>query len=1139
MSVRPPTAEQRRAARPFASTWVSANAGSGKTRVLTDRVARILLAGADPARILCLTYTKAAAAEMERRLFDTLGRWSMQGDAELAESLAAIEDGPVAARLPEARRLFARALETPGGLKIETIHAFCQRALQRFPVEAGVAPDFTVLDDNESAALAESAKRELLRRVRAGASEALDDAFTRLYEARGEFTFDAILNGGLTRRSDIEPFLARHGEDLSGGVRGAFGLAAGDTREAVRARDHGDPARDEAGLRRAAAALASGSVTDAERARAITRYLDADDRDVASEDYRAVFLKKDGGALKEIATKAARQSDAAIAEILRREQARLVRQADCERAAEIADQTLAALILLREILASYAREKAARRALDYDDLIGAMLRLLSDTSAQWVQFKLDGGIDHLLVDEAQDTSPTQWEIIARLTDEFFAHEAEREGRLRTVFAVGDEKQSIYSFQGADPLKFDEMRAHFEEKARAAGREWTKAALEASFRSVQEILDVVDRVCEPAEVRRALSGSERAVQHRAVRAGERGLVELWSAVERDAFAFDVHKDWTRPVDQRSATAEARLGDRIARLIREWLENAAPLFEGGPAISCGDVLVLVRRRDALFFETIRALHRAGLPVAGADRMILAEEPAYLDLDALARFCLLPEDDLALAEVLKGPFIGLTDDDLLKLAPGRAGTLWRALGVVPEYAGARAFLEARIRDARALRPFEFFARALDGPQGKRTEFAARLGAVANDVVGEVLSLALAYEREGAVSLQGFLQYASAHGRQIKRDMEDAKGRVRVMTVHGAKGLEAPIVFLIDTCRETRAPRETWMMAGQTPIVRLRADERDGVAAASAADEMQEERDEAARELYVAMTRARDRLYVAGVGGPRDFEAGGSVKGDRWHVRLRDALLSLPGTEKLESEAGEILRYGAEPSRAAEQVAHEPGERPPLPGWAIKAAPAEAGPLRRTPSGLLPAEEGILRAAAPGAGREAALRGSLTHRLLEELPKLADKGRAPAARRLIEGARYRSLAPYTDEILGEVQRVLGDATFAAAFGRHSRAEVALAGSFATPAGQRLLISGQIDRLVIEPKRALILDYKTNRELPSPLPRAYLAQMAAYRALLREIFPGRLIEAALLFTGVPRLVPLDASELDVIAATVLAQGAA
>lgn len=1136
--IREANERQREAANAGASAWVSANAGSGKTRVLTDRVADLLLDVADPSRILCLTYTKAAAAEMSTRLFDMLGEWSTLDDAALAKALAATGKTVDKARLPEARRLFAQALETPGGLKIETIHAFCQRVLQRFPVEADVPPDFSVLDDREAAGLADEAMRAILRGLGGAAPDDLAHAFDRILAAKGEFGFRTIIENGIDDRRALEAFLAAHAAPgaLEATVRGRLGLAPGETAEIVRGRRHSNSARNDADLKRAAKALAEGSENDARRGLVIEAYI-ANPIDTAWAAYCAVFFTKEGDPIKKaLATKAVRDGNPGIEQILLNEQERLLRVLDRERAAEVADLTLAALILMRAILSEYKRLKDAHRALDYDDLIAKTLALLNETSAAWVHYKLDGGIDHLLVDEAQDTSPEQWEIVGKLTEEFFALEAQSAPRSRTVFAVGDEKQSIYSFQGADPARFAEMRTEFEALARRAKRDWMTCALEVSFRSAPEILKAVDATFANGPAREALTAAAEEVRHKAAREDVQGLVELWPAAQRQNVEIGQHENWMLPVDATPPESpEVKLADRIAKLIRHWIEAKAPLTPGGRAIGCGDVLILVRRRSALFYETIRALNREHLAVAGADRMVLRDEPAFLDLDALGRFCAMPQDDLALAEVLKGPFgetgnrpPALTDDDLLKLAPERKGSLWRVLRETPAYAAQRAWLEKRIADARELRPFEFFARALDGPEGKRLAMLERLGADAGDAIEEFLALALAYEREEAVSLQGFLAFAAARGDEIKRDMDEAAGRIRVMTVHGAKGLEAPIVFLIDTCSEPQMSRDLWMFdedeAPPLPLIRLAAKEQDGASESVAAAEKYRQDKEYLRQLYVGMTRAMDRLYIAGVAGKNDMK-GGELKPGCWHARI-DAALRALGAATVATDDGDVLRYGTEPTGVGESDERS-AHRSVLPAWARTPPRAELSPLRRTPSGLLASEESKLPASVPGGSAEAILRGRLIHKLLEELPKLAASAREAAAHRLMALARYRDLGKSADDIIAETMAVLTAPDFADVFGPESRAEVAIAGAFTAPSGRRILVSGQIDRLLVSGSRILILDYKTNRELPQPIPPAYLAQMAAYRRLLAEIFPGRAIETALLFTSVPRLVALKASDLE------------
>jgi ATP-dependent helicase/nuclease subunit A len=1123
---------QRQASRPAASAWVAANAGSGKTRVLTERVARLLLLGANPSRILCLTYTRAAASEMSMRLFETLGVWSTASDDELRASLAAIGEPPPAGdRLAVARRLFAQALETPGGLKIETIHAFCQRVLQRFPVEAGVAPEFTVLDDRAAGELAQLAMRETLRRLTDGGVAALEGAFEKVLEARGEAGFRSLIAGGLAERGAIEAFLACHGsvDTREVAVRGALRLDADESAKRVRALRPADPGWDRAGLKRAALALAQGKKTDVGYSKAIEDYVRNPSEAGATEAYRKVFYDSKGKLRDKFSTKDLAAYNPRIDDILRQEQIRFAHQIDRERAAEIADLSLAALDLMSAILDDYRALKARRRALDYQDLVAATRALLSSASGAWVHFKLDGGVDHLLIDEAQDTSPSQWDIIRRLTEEFFAHEVSQSGRLRTVFAVGDEKQSIYSFQGAEPKMFAAMRDHFEDRAKAAGQHWTWAALEVSFRSVPEILTVVDETFKPEDARRALSANADEVRHKAARENAHGLVEWWPAETRESEDISVHRDWTRAVDARAKESpEARLAIRIAKLIRSWIDEAAPVIPGGRPIEEADVLILVRRRRALFYESIRALNREGLAVAGADRMVLRDEAAFLDLDALGRFCLMPEDDLALAEVLKGPFVGLSDDDLLLLAPSRASSLWQALGAVPAFANAQSWLARRIHEARSLRPFEFFAHALDGPEGRRLDLLERLGADAEDAIEELLAMALAFEREDAATLQGFLAYAAAHGEAVKRDMEEARGRIRVMTVHGAKGLQAPIVFLIDTLSAPEAIRDAWLMSrdaqGEVPLVRVPADSRDATSAAAAEREADRQSEEYLRQLYVAMTRAADRLYVAGVAGAR------GRPDNCWHSRIERALAALPETKRLTAEGGLVLRLGEAAQGAALCESSRVSLRP-LPAWTRAAAPGEAPVLRRTPSGLLAAEEAVLASPAPGGRGEAILRGRATHRLLEELPKLAPDARRRAASEIFMLPTYRAVAGAAEEIVGEVLRILDDAVFAPLFGPNSRAEVGVVGAFSTPGG-RVFISGQIDRLIVLPGAVLILDFKTNRDPGAATVRAYLPQMAAYRRLLMDIFPSRAVEAALLFTAVPRLVALKAEELDVIAIT-------
>jgi ATP-dependent helicase/nuclease subunit A len=439
---------------PRRSAWVSANAGAGKTYTLANRVTRLLLDRAKPERILCLTYTKAAAAEMQGRLFDQLGTWAMLDDTTLAEKIVGIgADAPDADGLREARRLFAQALETPGGLKIQTIHSFCQYLLARFPLEAGVPPGFRVLDDQTARDLMGEARARILERAGQG-EKILADAAAHLVTQTSESRLHAVLDAALGGdRRKLERFLDTL-PDIDGAmttaIRGAHGAAADETPDNIAASFCAEAGAEGSRCREIVAWLVAGKKSDAERGQLLARALEEKSFDL----FREAFLTGKGELYKSLATKSLADAEPAVAQALLDMAQRFLAAEERWRAAHAASLAEAVLTLAAAARGEYARAKRARAALDYDDLIAQTLALLDKReAAAWVLYKLDGGLDHVLIDEAQDTSPEQWAIVRRLTEEFFAGEDWRARGPRTVFAVGDEKQSIFSFQGADPLEF--------------------------------------------------------------------------------------------------------------------------------------------------------------------------------------------------------------------------------------------------------------------------------------------------------------------------------------------------------------------------------------------------------------------------------------------------------------------------------------------------------------------------------------------------------------------------------------------------------------------------------------------------------------------------------------------------------------
>ena len=848
------TIRQVQAADPMASTWLSANAGSGKTRVLTDRVARLLLAGTEPQKVLCLTYTKAAAAEMQNRLLARLGAWAMKPDADLRAELQTLgDDGPIPAdRLAEARRLFAKAIETPGGLKIQTIHSFCAALLRRFPLEAGVSHDFTEMDDRAAALL----RAEVIEEMAAGGDVAAVDALARHWSSE-----------------DFEGLLAeigRHAEAFAQPFDRPGALALFDL----------PPDYDEAALRAEVFLGGEGELIAA--LVPILRAKGGNDGKAGDRLTEAplgltllegVLLTGAGAKdpftakIGSFPTKATRDGPAAPlmpaleALMLRVEAARPRRIA-----LAAAERTLALHRFAGAFLPRYGARKAARGWLDFDDLIAHAGKLLSDPSvAQWVLFRLDGGIDHILVDEAQDTSPGQWRVIERLAEEFTAGVGAR-GVTRTIFVVGDRKQSIYSFQGADLTAFEAMRAHFAGRFAAAGRPLQDLTLDYSFRSSEAILRLVDLTFD-GRVQKGLGGETRHLAHDAARPGR---VDLWEPVPKpDAGAEDA---WDTPLDLRGESHEAVvLARQIAAEIRRMIAAGTriPTKTGPRPMHEGDVLILVQRRAALFAELIRACKAEGLAIAGADRMKLGAELAVRDITATLAFLATPEDDLSLACALRSPLFGWTEAQLYALAQPRNGFLWEALRGTG-HAETRAVL-SDLRDAADfLRPYELIERLLTRHEG-RARLIARLGAEAEDGIDELLAQALAYERAEVPSLTGFLGWLGADDVEVKRQPEGAGRAIRVMTVHGAKGLEAPVVILPDTANRKDMLRAEVIRLGGAAVWKTPADASPAILAEARAEALERHRDERMRLLYVAMTRAESWLIVAAAGevGPESWHA------------------------------------------------------------------------------------------------------------------------------------------------------------------------------------------------------------------------------------------------------------------------------
>jgi ATP-dependent helicase/nuclease subunit A len=1153
-------AHQRTAADPGRSVFVTANAGSGKTTTLVDRVARLLLQKAPPGEILCVTYTKAAAAEMQARLFDKLGRWAVMDDADLSGDLARLDGRDPAGLKPEdlkeARRLFARALETPGGLKIQTIHAFCEKLLRRFPLEAGVSPAFKVLENEAAIALSHEAREDLAREALREPGGPIGEAYAHFAVELDWKAFHALLAMIESERGKLVGYVDRVDRGEAQGPYVAAGVSPDETPAAVESDFLAwlEPAA----WRAAADGFATGSAND-QKIAALMR--DAVPPHSSLAAMKGLFIDSKGQARTKFGTKSAPPGAAAYLDAISLKYCAVL---DRMRAAKVADDTVKALTLARAHAAFYESAKARQGALDFSDLVVRTVDLLTRrATAAWVLFKLDGGLEHVLVDEAQDTAPDQWAIFKALTEEFFSGEgaprrADEPGIPRTVFAVGDEKQSIYSFQGARPERLRQEAQAYEALARGAGRPFQEVPLDTSFRSTEEVLAFVDAAFEGPERTRALVGVSGDIPaHHPARVDQHGAIDLWPLFHDPATPD--REAWNAPVDKEDArSGRKQLARALARTIRKQVMAGSAVHDrdapGGlrPA-RWGDFLVLVRRRDALFEEIIRALKGEGVPVAGADRLKLSSHIVFDDLIAVARFALYPDDDLSLAEVLRSPFCDVTDfgdpHSLYPLADREAREgrsllreLRRRAGEQPQWRRARDFVQAAL-DARDRDPFAFFSGLLNrvdetGVSG-RARILARLGREAEEAIDETLAQVLAAEDRGGIDLETCVARLEAADVEVKREMEGARNEVRVMTVHGAKGLEAPIVILPDTTSRAKPQGPTLMAsAGEDGEegegwLMCPGSAKDDCPASRAAREARIARTDAEslRLLYVALTRARDRLVVMGRALRRPEE--GFEAGSWWSV-IAETFQRLGDDDPLNvRDIGDgVLRFGVDPETTSAATAVRPGAVD-VPDWA-RAAPAPdhaarfAAPSQMEGTVRIPAPSPLAIAAGPGAPLGRFRRGDLIHRLLERLPDIFPAERATAARRLL--SRERDLTEeQRSEMIAAAFPVLDDDRFAPVFGPGSRAEVALAGT-APDLPPGVAISGRIDRLVITPKRVLVVDYKTNRPAPDRIEdadTAYVLQLAVYVAVLERLYPDRPVEAALVWTDGPRLMPVPQQLLD------------
>lgn len=1100
--------QQSQASDPSLSVWVEASAGTGKTKVLSDRVLRLFLNGVHPSQILCLTYTKAAAVEMNERISARLAGWAVMSEDKLYPELKELTGRACDEQtVNRARTLFALTLDVPGGLKIQTIHSFCQEILKRFPLEAGIPPYFEIMDERSSREILSAVSQELILKIEREASTPLAEAIAFLTCHVREFKFAELMNTLAENRAKISAVLSKYPDFEAFLTALQTHLSLDKILTEQEAVAEFAAAIDRPLLRKLSAVLAQSCKTDQQNAEILSRIADQSAGMFDYEAYKKVFLTS-GKIRENLARRDALKIMPETGEMMYTLAEQILQLENRLQKLRLYESTRAIMTVAGALAAGYNAYKQKNARLDYEDLISLTRRLLENRSvADWILYKLDATINHILIDEAQDTSPDQWAIIRALSNDFFSGAGSRESS-RTIFAVGDRKQSIYSFQGADPDEFDNMRRYFAGKA----DNFTKVRLDVSFRSTEAVLQSVNNLFAMEEAQKGVVIGGEKVEHLPYRIGQGGKVEIWPLIEIEK--DDTPDIWYPPVERRQKpTAAALLAQMTARRIKDLVAGGNRLESQNRPIRYGDIMVLVQRRNAFVDEFVRECKSIGVAITGVDKLKLHEQIAVQDLLSLAKFLLLPDDDLSLAEVLKSPLFGLNDDDLFKLCYQRKATLWQSLREAKSYAATAEVLSNLLDKVDYIRPFELFNLVL-GTLGGRRKFAARLGAEAEDALDEFLNLMLEFEREHIPDLQTFIQWLEADKAEVKRELEQSDAdAVRLMTVHGSKGLQAPVVVLPDTTRVVYMLKSSKLLCDGDEMIYypLGSEFYEDNCSRIYDKEKEKAFEEYRRLLYVALTRAEDRLYICGVK---------PAKGDderSWYHLCRQMLENC-GTA---NENGEICLSSPQMvTPQTKEVKSRPEDQIVLPPWTEQPAEAET-PLSKpySPSRDDDAEDA---ADSPLVGNGSYYRrGLIIHRILQLLTAGTDK---TALQKFIR-AFLRANAPEISDseksqIEKEILKLYDNETFAFIFGPDSYAEVPVAGEI-----DGRIVSARLDRLYVGADRIIVVDFKTNRpaaaELTDVAP-LYLKQLTAYRRLVEKIYPQKPVETYILWTNSANLMKIN-----------------
>lgn len=1103
--------EQIIASNPNYNIWLSANAGTGKTHVLINRLLRLILNNTQPDKIICITYTTAAATEIQNRIIEYAQKWIISSDEEILKDFHAISGDNTTLSKQDfllLREKLGLILDFPERLKIQTIHSFCQSILKSFPLEANIAPFFSVMDEIEKNELIDTAINSTINDFtvnQEGEKSNLADAIYRLLNNYSPFTIKSNLKNLIYERIKISQTLSNYPSlyEYSHYLSNVFELPSTNKQELVI--DFAE--RNLARLEYLGKAYLQASKSHIHKSEIINEFLKNKNFSTISP----IFLTSELKNRETIINKKLSDNDDKLKFIITNLQEDFQVLYDRIKSINLYNSTRDFLTIFQNVNSVFEELKKQKYLLDYDDLIEKTHQLFSNKNnllREWILYKLDGGIDHILLDEAQDTNPHQWEVIKTITEEFFSSD-ETEGNHRTLFVVGDEKQSIYSFQGADFRTFDQMKNFFKNKIEICEKiNFAEINLNLSFRSCPAILNIVDEVLQQDGIKNSVTiNPEQNINHTAFRNKHFGYFEINPLIgekktkkKKDRISWELPTEYEINNDENNKQLVA---EKVVSKINKLIKDRRILPSTGKEIQPKDFMILVRKRkgNQVIKEIISRLEQLGIAVSGMDRLNLKDNMAIQDLLSYAKFKLLPTDDLNLANLLKSPFFEITENELFQLSWDRKNlSLFDNLKIHANF--NQRFkdildnLSKTLSSSKNETALSFFLRIIDEPNN-RINFVNYYGHQINEIFDEFTNLIFHFESKNNNKLQSFISWIENNNSEIKRNQEAQKNEVRILTIHGSKGLQAPIVIMPDTTSSSKSKHST-IIDENLILCGINKNSKNSISNSiiNHLDTLETYEDK--RLLYVALTRAKDEMYIYGDKSDQ-FE-----KEYCWYNIIKNAAKNICQTNENETLFLTNEEYLKDHSSKNHNIINSHTENFALPDFIKKNNKNDQANNSNLNFKL---NNNTIKSS-----NKKIEKGLFIHKLLEILPS-KNEDKWPQYIKIIS-KNYKLNDQEIESLSQEAINTIKKPEFSFIFQNESNLEETEICGYIE---NEKLIHRKIDKIINNNKNELIIiDYKTtdlNKQEAETLAKNHKKQLDEYEELLQNIYPKKEIKKAILFT--------------------------